>query len=148
MEWPAFKKSFYFLFHCMNFNFITPDVRSFLFFCTSFFFVVRLFFGLDYSLSRVQTKRWKNRPEVSVNKSHWSVYINWSYQRGNHCGTHHNVQKGWAVGTSGFESLSESRCLMSLAIEKNTCSTFRFVFALCNSVKDLIILEKEEEKHI
>ena len=37
--------------------------------------------------------------------------------------------------TSGFESVSESLCLISLAIEKKTCSTFRFVFALCGKKK-------------
>lgn len=35
--------------------------------------------------------------------------------------------------TSAFESVSARRCLISLAIEKKTSSTLRFVFALCNS---------------
>ena len=34
--------------------------------------------------------------------------------------------------TSALESVSASLCLISLAIEKKTSSTFKFVFALCN----------------
>lgn len=44
------------------------------------------------------------------------------------------------MATSASNSFSASPCFMSLAMEKNTCSTLKFVFALCskcykNSVK-------------
>lgn len=39
--------------------------------------------------------------------------------------------------TSILESDSESLCFISLAIEKKTSSTFRFVFALCSTINVL-----------
>lgn len=42
------------------------------------------------------------------------------------------VLKTQKVYTSALESLSASLCLISLAIEKKTSSTFKFVFALWN----------------
>jgi len=51
--------------------------------------------------------------------------------------------------TSGFESVSESLCLISLAIEKKTCSTFRFVFALCGKKNNkLCIRNKSNVRHM
>lgn len=47
------------------------------------------------------------------------IFYDWQRQKKNHL-------------TSALESVSASLCLMSLAIEKKTSSTFRFVFALCN----------------
>ena len=40
--------------------------------------------------------------------------------------------------TSALESVSASLCFISLAIEKKTCSTFRLVFALCNTQHSII----------
>ena len=52
--------------------------------------------------------------------------------------------------TSGFESVSESLCLISLAIEKKTCSTFRFVFALWGKKinNKLCIRNKSNVRHM
>ena len=44
-------------------------------------------------------------------------------------GTFHYIFHSFPL-TSGFAEASESRCLISLAIVKKTCSTFKFVLAL------------------
>ena len=44
------------------------------------------------------------------------------------------IINGFFLLTSGFAVVSESLCLISLAIVKKTCSTFMFVFALCKSI--------------
>lgn len=53
--------------------------------------------------------------------------------------------------TSAFVSLSVSLCLMSLAIDMKTCSTFRFVFALCKQQFPNTLFSskrKRRQKHI
>lgn len=46
---------------------------------------------------------------------------------------HYSSERGGS-NTSVLESVSANLCFISLAIEKKTSSTFRFVFALCNSI--------------
>lgn len=52
-------------------------------------------------------------------------------QRARWCLRHNSVCT--VICTSGLESVSASLCLMSRAMEKKTCSTLRFVFALWNT---------------
>ena len=49
--------------------------------------------------------------------------------------------------TSALESVSASLCLISLAIEKKTSSTFKFVFALCNSQASQHKKKEERKKN-
>jgi len=46
---------------------------------------------------------------------------------------HLSTERG-SSNTSALESVSANLCFISLAIEKKTSSTFRFVFALCNGI--------------